>query len=132
MAAHLLVTSHQGRVNLIFAKLHRCVEGRDIGAAAAEDRDAVTHHPAAVQRHAFALEKRNHLAAVQVARQREHVGASAAHVVDHLARVSLAAEVGEVARDYNQVRIAHHLAHPFEVARGHMDVAEGNYLHTRT
>ena len=128
-AAHLLVTSHQRCVNLFLAKLDRSVEGCDVGAAASENRDSVAHHPAAMQCHALALEKRDYLAAVQVARQGEHVGTSLAHLIDHLARVGLAPEVGKVARDYHQVRSAHHLVHPFEVAGSHMDVAERDYLH---
>src|SRR5690242_10956011 len=100
MAAHLVVTRHQGRIDLVFAKLGRSVERGEIGASASENRDAVSHRSTAVQRDAFTFEKRNYLAPVQVARQREHVWASPAHVVDHLARIGLAAEIGKVAGYY--------------------------------
>ena len=90
------------------------------------------HAALAVQRDSVRFEKRDHLALVKVARQRKHRRTRAAHVVDHFARVLDAAEVGEIARHDHEVAIAHHLAHPVEIARRHVHVTEGNYFHKST
>ena len=87
------------------------------------------HQALAVQRDSVRFEERDHFAPVEVARQREYGGTSAAHVVEDFARVVDAAEVGEIARQDHQVAIAHHLAHPVEIARRHVNVAEGDDLH---
>src|SRR5713101_4667538 len=85
--ANAFVAGAKSRVDLVFAEFHRRAERRDIRTAASEDSDSVNHKALAVQRDSLVLEKWDHFAFVQVARQRKYRRACAAHVGDDLARI---------------------------------------------
>jgi hypothetical protein len=97
-----------------------------------EDSYSANSQTLPVQRDSVLFEKRDHLAPIEITRDRQHRRARAAHVGQHFARIIDSAEVGQVARHDHQIAVAHHLAHSLKIAGRHMHVAKGDYLHRKS
>src|SRR5262249_17496229 len=77
---NLLVPAAQRRVDFVFGKFSRSVEGREVRTTTSEYADSVDHPSLTVKIDSFALQKRHYFTPIKVARKRENLRARPAHV----------------------------------------------------